>query len=597
VVAPMSRYDAFANPFSLWHYVWKLLRLRGKVVLSGFLRARLRRKIGTVILALVVLFAVVLVFVLSWVLLGFLRSPSLGEFLIEQNAGSATLFIESIPVLILTGAFLGILLTSFGLLLQSLYLADDMEFLLSAPIPARAVFVAKLLEAILPNFSLIALLGLPVLFGLGVSGGYAFVYYPLVVMVMAMLALGAAGFSSFLVMGIVRIIPARRVAEMLGFMGAILSITCSQVNTITRLISPQGDGGTNLPLLFSVMTRFNTVWSPLFWAGSGLVDIGEGRWISGIGLLAMTIGITGALFFIALVTAEHAYYSGWVGMQINARKKKMARSAAVAPFRAVPLAALLAHMIPPVVGSLLRKDFLLLRRDLRNLSQLVSPLILGIIYGFFLLRSGGIKVPVGGDVPPWLMPILTNMMVYLNVGISIFVGWSLLSRIALMSFSMEGKNYWMVKSAPVSVRQLIIAKFILAYAPAFLIAWLYYLMISFVQTFSISIVVYGSLVVMLAMAGAVGINLALGIAGANLTWDDPRRMNSGTTGCVSVVASFGYLIIGLAFFFVPPVVFPVFGMPSFVCQILGLLLGGTVSGACAVIPLGLVAGKVDRIGE
>jgi ABC-type transport system involved in multi-copper enzyme maturation permease subunit len=103
-----------------------------------------------------------------------------------------------------------------------------MDFLLSAPVPIRAVFVAKLLEAILPNLALIALIGLPVLFGLGLSSGYNILYYPLVILVMGMLALSAAGISSLLVMAIVRVVSPRRVAEILGFFGAILSIICSQ---------------------------------------------------------------------------------------------------------------------------------------------------------------------------------------------------------------------------------------------------------------------------------------------------------------------------------------------------------------------------------
>jgi ABC-2 type transport system permease protein len=597
VDASLSGNRAFANQPSLWSSIGKLLRLRFKVFLSGFLRASLRRKIGTALLALVVSSVAVVAFVLSWLLLGFLRSPSLVEILSEYNLGSAALFIESIPVIILTGAFLGILLTSFGILLQALYLADDMEFLLSAPIPARAVFMAKLLEAILPNFSLIALLGLPVLFGLGASGGYNFLYYPLVVVAMGMLALAAAGVSGLLVMGIVRIIPARRVAEVLGFIGAILSLTCSQFNGIGRFLFPQTQVSTGVQLSFSVLSRFNTPWSPLAWAGRGLVDLGEGRWISGIGFLALTLGMAGALFFVALTTAEHLYYSGWAGMQIGARKKRPERSVAAAPAQANASATHPAIAIPPAVRAILRKDLILLRRDLRNLSRLVTPLILGIIYGFILLRSGGIPASVNREVPAWLMPILKTGMVYVNVGISIFVSWSLLSRIALMSFSMEGKNYWMLKSAPVRAGQLIAAKYALAYLPAVLIGWMYYLVISIVQASSISGLAYGFFVVTLALAGAVGINLAMGITGANLTWDDPRRMNSGTTGCTSFVASIGYLIISLSLFFAPPIILSLFGVPALVGQGIGLTLGGVVSFACAVFPLYLVAGKVDRIGE
>jgi len=49
-----------------------------------------------------------------------------------------------------------------GVLLQALYLSNDMDFLLAAPIPIRAVFLTKLLQAVLPNFILVMLIGLPV---------------------------------------------------------------------------------------------------------------------------------------------------------------------------------------------------------------------------------------------------------------------------------------------------------------------------------------------------------------------------------------------------------------------------------------------------
>ena len=95
--------------------------------------------------------------------------------------------------MILAALFLGILFTSFGVLLQALYLSGDMDFLLTSPVPIRAVFVTKLLQAVLPNFGLIALFGLPVLFGLGFSEHYNFLYYPLVLLIMIALTLAAAG--------------------------------------------------------------------------------------------------------------------------------------------------------------------------------------------------------------------------------------------------------------------------------------------------------------------------------------------------------------------------------------------------------------------
>ncbi len=140
---------------------------------------------------MLILGLIVFVFSMSWLLLRFLRSPDLAQYV-----GDVTPLLESVPVLLIGGAFLGILITSFGVLLQALYLANDMEFLLSAPLPLRSVFLSKMLQAILPNFSLICLFALPVLYGLGLSSGYNFLFFPLVLLMLAALALAAAGISS-----------------------------------------------------------------------------------------------------------------------------------------------------------------------------------------------------------------------------------------------------------------------------------------------------------------------------------------------------------------------------------------------------------------
>ncbi len=50
--------------------------------------------------------------------------------------------------------------------------------------------------------------------------------------------------------------------------------------------------GSQVNSFFALLMRFNTPWNPLNWAGRGLVDLGEGRWLSG---LFMVIAHPGAL--------------------------------------------------------------------------------------------------------------------------------------------------------------------------------------------------------------------------------------------------------------------------------------------------------------
>ena len=195
-------------------------------------------------------------------------------------------------------------------------------------------------------------------------------------------------------------------------------------------------------------------WSPLAWAGRSLVDLGAGRWLSGTALFLVTVGLSAGIFAISLATAERLYYSGWARVQVSTRSKRAARPSRRAASGGLPFAALVRRVVPSPVRAIVVKDFMMLRRDLRNMSQLVTPLILGILYAFMLIRGGG-EPPAGrGEAPAEFMAALSGLMVYANVGISLFVSWSLLSRLAGMAFSQEGKSYWLLKASPVSTGEI-----------------------------------------------------------------------------------------------------------------------------------------------
>jgi hypothetical protein len=335
--------------YSLWHYVLKLIRLRFLIYFSSLRRSTLRRKIGMALVLLLVIGGFAFVFFLSWLLLGFLRSPEL-----SRSIGDTTQLLQSVPVLVLAAAFLGILLTSFGVLLQALYLAGDMDFLLSAPLPIRAVFISKLLQAILPNFGLIALFSLPVLYGLGLSSHYNILYFPLVVVVLVVLALAAAGLSSLLVMGIARIFPARRVAEVLAFVGAIISLLCSQSGQIVNQLDISQAARDQLPSQLGLISRLNTPISPLNWAGRALVDIGQGVWLSGLIYLVLTLGLTAAIFWFSLVTAERLYYTGWASLQTGGHRKRPIKTVIASALPkpvAVPGRRRIPHLLPAQVSG------------------------------------------------------------------------------------------------------------------------------------------------------------------------------------------------------------------------------------------------------
>lgn len=573
----------------LWGYVGKLLRLRWLIFFNGFRRGKLRGKISIIVLALLVIGGMAFAFWLSWLLLGFLRSPELSQYLGDTGG-----LISSVPAVVITAAFLGILVTSFGVLLQALYLAGDMEFLLSAPIPIRAVFISKLLQAILPNFGIILFFSLPVLYGMGLAYGYSLLYYPLVLVVLALLALSAAGLASLLVMLVVRLFPARRVAEVMGFLVAIFSLTCSQSGNLLNFGDVSEDQAVRA---ISLVSRLNTPVSPLAWAGRSLVAIGEGQWLAGMGLALVTIGLTGGIFALSLITAERLYYSGWARVQVSPRNKRLVRASRRAAARYGGFSSLVGRMMPQPVTGIVAKDLRMLRRDLRNMSQLVTPLILGVVYALMLLRSGGEPPPGRGEAPSEFIEAMRSLLVYANVGISLFVSWSLISRLGAMGFSQEGKNYWLLKSAPLTAGQLLGAKYLVAFVPTLLLGWGFLLVISLMQRAPLGVVFFSMAVVALTVAGTAGLNLAFGVLGANFDWEDPRRISQGSMGCLGALASMIYLMLSLALFFGPLLLVQSLGGPATLGQALGLLIGGVVSLAVTVVPLWLVRKRVPRLAE
>ena len=74
---------------------------------------------------------------------------------------------------------------------------------------------------------------------------------------------------------------ARRVAEVLGFLGATISFLCSQSGQFARFEEMPTDQAARA---FQLVERLDAPWSPLNWAGRGVVAIGQGDWLSGLGL-------------------------------------------------------------------------------------------------------------------------------------------------------------------------------------------------------------------------------------------------------------------------------------------------------------------------
>ena len=173
----------------------------------------------------------------------------------------------------------------------------------------------------------------------------------------------------------------------------------------------------------------------------------------------------------------------------------------------------------------------------------------------------------------------------------------LVGRLGGIGFSQEGKNYWLLKTAPLSTRTLVIAKFLVAYLPVIGLSGGFLIILSIVQQVQLQQLAFTLPVLALCIAGNVGLSLTFGVTGANMTWEDPRQMQKGGSGCLGALAAMIYLPVSLALFFFPPLIIQFFEMPVWIGNVLGLFVGGAFSLTCAILPLWLVRYAVKRLGE
>ena len=134
---------------------------------------------------------------------------------------------------ILTRKLLELLLLSlFGLLLFSnvvtalstFYLAEDLELVLSLPVARPVLHLARLFDTVGQSSWMVAVFGLPVFVTYGVVYEAGPLYYAVLIVVMAAFVMIPASVGVSVASVLVSTFPARRIRELLAFVGLVVLV-------------------------------------------------------------------------------------------------------------------------------------------------------------------------------------------------------------------------------------------------------------------------------------------------------------------------------------------------------------------------------------
>jgi ABC-2 type transport system permease protein len=361
-----------------------------------------------------------------------------GDYLIRL--GLSWLFLTFLSFL----AFSGVVTA-----LSTFFLSEDLRLLLAAPVPVRRLFHARFLRTVALASWMVVVFLVPVLMGVGLARCAPLTFYATAVVTIVPFVVIPVAIGTAVTLLLVNVFPARRARDILMLMGLLFGAV---IVILLRVIQPerllQVESLPDVTDFFATMQSPITPLLPSFWAGEMLFTSLQG----GRDLLHAAALWTTALGLTLLVRAanERWYFSGFSKAQ-EGRKVRFTRLDSLDRLaRALPISVVRRH--------LLVKDIRVFMRDVSQWSQLLLllALVLLYLYNFRVLDLERI---------PYMSGVIKNVYAFINLGLAGLVMATVTVRFVFPAVSAEGAAFWIIRTAPISLRDFLWSKFWVGLVP------------------------------------------------------------------------------------------------------------------------------------
>jgi len=365
---------------------------------------------------------------------------------------------------LLAGKLLGLVLIAFFSLLllsnvitalSSFFLAKDLDILVGAPTDWLKLYGAKLLETLINSSWMVVLMAIPMFAAYGVvyEGGWLYPLYAVLLFLPFLVVPSVLG--SVVTLVLVNIFPARRTRDILS---VIAVLTAGLIVLLFRIVRPERlarpEGFRSLMEFVGVLRTPTSPLMPSEWVQAATM-----RWLDGgtVDLLSVALLWTTAAAFVVMGALAHR---AWFERGYSKAQESSAQTSKPTSERSLTF-----RMLAPfgsVRRELVLKELRLFFRDTTQWSQLILLAVLVVVYVFNIrylpLRGEGITF------------FLVNVVPFLNLALAGFVLSSIAARFLFPGVSLEGRTLWLLRSSPISMRDLLWAKFWVGTLPLLVLA-------------------------------------------------------------------------------------------------------------------------------
>lgn len=390
------------------------------------------------------------------VLMYFNLIPFFGPILISKLL--AMVFLSFLFMLLFSNIIVAI---------SAFYLSDDMHLLLTTPLPQYSIIISKFVHVTINSSWMVFLMGVPIF------GAYTYIFFPTVnvtlagvlcffgsIVVLFLFLVIIASFSIVFTMALMRYFPAKRTRDIF----VLLSVGFICVLTVLiRLLKPEKLTNPNEMMgVIEYMASLKAPTAPYLpssWASQAIIGLLNKDYNTALINFLLLAGFA-ALFFVSfIIFSNKVFMKGWWNSSENQlekyKRKLMDKIDLYKVF----------FFLRTGVKELVIKDIKVFTRDSSQWPQLLILVSIIIIYLFNISTLPLEKLPANRYAK-----YIKDIIFFLNMGFAGFIIAAVSARFVFSAISIEGKSFWVIKTAPITAEKFLWEKFWTSFVPIFLLS-------------------------------------------------------------------------------------------------------------------------------
>jgi ABC-2 type transport system permease protein len=430
-----------------------------------------------------------------------------------------------------------VLLTFFSILLFSniitalstFFLSSELARLVAAPLSRSTLFYARFGETIIESSWMVLAFAVPAFLAYGIAHRAGPLFYLATVVTLPPFLVIAAAIGIAVTGILVNVFPARRTRDILVLLSVVMVAVLYMLFRMLqpeRLVNPEAFASF-VQFLVAMQTP-SSPFLPSTWAAEILHPLLKGENGSALFYLLLLLSTAAAFTTVCEMLMGRLFLPGLSKAQEGRKARFTQRAAWEVAVR------LLTVPFAPQTRLLMIKEVKTFFRDTSQWSQLILLLALAAvyIYNFSVL-------PLQGS--PLVTFYFKNVIAFLNLALAGFVTTSVAVRFVLPSISLEGRSFWIVKTAPLVLSRLWWSKFWVGLVPllvlgeVLVLATNYYLRVIPFMMWLSGLTLFG------LTFGVVSLGLAVGAAFPKFDADNPSKVAAGMGGLVYMILCMSFI--------------------------------------------------------